>query len=54
MFCGPMGRKRHHALLIKTYKAVKSPEDQSPVGQKNSFGNIDLLKGSGKARVVEA
>ena len=49
-----MGRKRHHALLIKTYKAVKSPEDQSPVSQKNSFGNIDLLKGSGKARVVEA
>lgn len=52
LLCGPTGRKRHHALLIKSVKAVKSPEDRSPIGQKNSFGNIDLLKGCGKARVV--
>ena len=52
LLCGPVGRKRHHALLIKSYKAVKSPEDRSPIGQKNSFGNTDLLKGCGKARVV--
>lgn len=52
LLCGPMGRKRYHALLTKTYRAVKNLEDQSPTGQKSSFGNIYLLKGHGKTRVV--
>lgn len=48
----PMERKRHHALLTKTYRAVESPEDQSPTGQKSSFGKYHLLKGCGKVRGV--
>lgn len=45
LLCGPTGRKRHHALLTKSYKAVKSPEDRSPIGQKNSFGNNRSTQG---------
>lgn len=52
LLCGPMGRKRHHALPTKTYRAVKSPEDQSSTGQKSSFGNTYQVNGYGKARAV--
>lgn len=46
------GEEEIPCFADQNLQSSQNLEDQSPTGQKSSFGNIYLLKGHGKTRVV--